>query len=231
GAKEGTILLEDYALAVVPSGPWLLEQLLYPPPPSQAPDRILAIGDVAYGQRGELSKTEYKALPGTGRGLKRVLEAFGQKEEEGLAGDAASAAAVRDKLEGMRYAHFATHGYFDAQGLAEERRRLKKYLEDWSLGAEVQQRPGLGLRNPAGYVGLVLTGANDPAKAGPEGGILTGLGVVDLPLEQLRLCVLSACETGLGALTEAEGVLGLQRAFHGAGCPNVVGSLWKVDDE
>src|SRR5262249_22949393 len=65
----------------------------------------------------------------------------------------------------------------------------------------------------------------------PEGGILTGLGVVDLPLEQLRLCVLSACETGLGQLTEAEGVLGLQRAFHAAGCPNVVGSLWKVDDE
>src|SRR5262249_7376973 len=31
GAKKGTILLEDYALAVVPSGPWLLEQLLYPP--------------------------------------------------------------------------------------------------------------------------------------------------------------------------------------------------------
>jgi CHAT domain-containing protein len=26
-------------------------------------------------------------------------------------------------------------------------------------------------------------------------------------------------------------VLGLQRAFHAAGCPNVVGSLWKVDDE
>src|SRR5205085_11589752 len=23
----------------------------------------------------------------------------------------------------------------------------------------------------------------------------------------------------------------LQRAFHAAGCPNVIGSLWKVDDE
>src|SRR5262249_15005557 len=31
GAKPGTVLLEDFALAVVPSGPWLLEQLLYPP--------------------------------------------------------------------------------------------------------------------------------------------------------------------------------------------------------
>jgi CHAT domain-containing protein len=33
------------------------------------------------------------------------------------------------------------------------------------------------------------------------------------------------------SLTEAERVLGLQRAFHAAGCANVVGSLWKVDDE
>jgi CHAT domain-containing protein len=90
---------------------------------------------------------------------------------------------------------------------------------------------GLGVRNPAGYVGLVLAGANDPDRAGPDGGILTGLSVVDLPLEGLRLCVLSACETGLGAGTEAEGVLGLQRAFHAAGCPDVVGSLWRVDDE
>src|SRR5205085_3616571 len=58
----------------------------------------------------------------------------------------------------------------------------------------------------------------------------TGLGIVDLLLEKLRLCVLSACETGLGELTAGEGVVGLQRAFHVAGCPNVIGSLWKVDD-
>ena len=50
-------------------------------------------------------------------------------------------------------------------------------------------------------------------------------------MENLHLCVLIACETGLGDLTEAEGVLGLQRSFHAAGCPNVIGSLWKVDDE
>src|SRR5262249_58037022 len=42
---------------------------------------------------------------------------------------------------------------------------------------------------------------------------------------------LSACETGLAELTEAEGLMGLQRSFHAAGCPDVVGSLWKVDDE
>jgi CHAT domain-containing protein len=231
GARQGTILLEDHYVAVVPSGQWLLEQLLYPPKLSDAPDRVLAIGDVVYGKRGDLSKTEYNALPGTAREMKRVLEAFGQGPSDGLAGEAATAAAVRQQLTTVRYAHFATHGYFDEKSLSAERERLKKYLETWSFRADDNERPGPALRNPAGYVGLVLAGANDPAKAGPDGGILTGLNVVDLPLEKLRLCVLSACETGLGELTEAEGVLGLQRAFHAAGCPNVVGSLWKVDDE
>ncbi len=51
-----------------------------------------------------------------------------------------------------------------------------------------------------------------------------------MPLEGLRLAVLSACETGPGELTEGEGVESLTRAFHLAGCPNVVASLWKVND-
>ena len=91
-------------------------------------------------------------------------------------------------------------------------------------------RAGLGGRNPLVYSGLVLAGANHPEPAGEDWGILTGLALQDVPLDHLRLAVLSACDTGLGELTEAEGVYGLVRAFHLAGCPNVVASLWQVDD-
>jgi tetratricopeptide (TPR) repeat protein len=96
GKNQGTILLEDYALAVVPSGPWLLGQLLYPTKASDAPDRVLAVGDVAYGKSAN-PKAGYQALPATGRELKRVLEAFGQKNDGALSGDAATADAVRPR--------------------------------------------------------------------------------------------------------------------------------------
>src|SRR5205823_5015157 len=47
GAKPGTVLLEDHALAVVPHGPFLLGQLLEPRRPYDA-EAVLAVGGVRY---------------------------------------------------------------------------------------------------------------------------------------------------------------------------------------
>jgi len=44
------------------------------------------------------------------------------------------------------------------------------------------------------------------------------------------LLVLSACETGIGALRKGEGVLSLARGFSYAGVKNLIVSLWKVND-
>jgi CHAT domain-containing protein len=62
------------------------------------------------------------------------------------------------------------------------------------------------------------------------GQILTAEEIAILPLQNLKLVVLSACETGLGAQADSEGAFGLQRSFHQAGANNVVTSLWKVED-
>jgi tetratricopeptide (TPR) repeat protein len=230
GSKTGTVLLEDLALAVVPSGSWLLEQLIYSKQDANGPDTLVVAGAIDYGMPAG-AKAAYAPLGGTNRELERVLEAFGSGEGAALRQQAATSVALKERLPKARYAHLATHAYFDEPGLAAERRRAREQLEKWAYHADQPtERVGLGAKNPLGYVGLALAGANDPTKAGPDGGILTGLGVVNLRLENLRLCVLSACETGLGDLTEGEGMVGLQRAFHVAGCPNVVGSLWTVDD-
>ena len=44
------------------------------------------------------------------------------------------------------------------------------------------------------------------------------------------LTVLSACDTGTGQLAGGEGILSFGRAFIHAGCPNLVMTLWTVDD-
>ena len=84
--------------------------------------------------------------------------------------------------------------------------------------------------------GLAWAGANNPPTDPATGlvdvgaGTMTAEEVGSLDLSGCELAVLSACETGLGRTAGGEGVLGLQRAFHQAGCRSVVASLWKVDD-
>ncbi|MBL8210242.1 MAG: CHAT domain-containing protein [Bryobacterales bacterium] len=66
-------------------------------------------------------------------------------------------------------------------------------------------------------------------KGGDNDGILQGQEVVRMRLNA-DLVTLSACQTGLGKLMAAEGVMGLSRTFLHAGAQSVVVSLWNVND-
>jgi CHAT domain-containing protein len=129
-----------------------------------------------------------------------------------LTGEGASENALK-ALRGPALLHLATHGFF-----------LKNVT---TAGLTLL---GSGAENPLLRSGLALAGFNERS-SGTEDGVLTALEAASLDLEGTQLTVLSACDTGLGEVSNSEGVYGLRRAFAIAGARSQVFSLWKVNDQ
>ena len=77
---------------------------------------------------------------------------------------------------------------------------------------------------------LVFAGANAGGMTAADDGLVTAAEVASMNLRDCDLAVLSACETGLGALG-ADGVFGLQRGFKNAGVRTLLMSLKEVYDD
>ncbi len=73
--------------------------------------------------------------------------------------------------------------------------------------------------------GLAMAGANQGAH-----GIVTAREIAGFDWWGTQLVVLSACETGVGAVPSGDGVYGMRRALVLAGAESQVVSLWSVND-
>jgi CHAT domain-containing protein len=69
------------------------------------------------------------------------------------------------------------------------------------------------------------------APGGGDDGKLTAAEMFGLPLENTRLVVLSACETGRAEATHGNEVLGIERSLLYAGAGTLVLSYWEVDSD
>jgi len=198
-----------------------------------AADRIAALGaspgsgpadsviQVAFATRnirsgcGRLSEMEVTPLPGTHREVDLVSDRWAETTLEPLVacyGGEASEEYFKAEAPGNRVIHLATHGYFLGGACRPDG------LDTDYVG-----------ENPLLLSGLFLAGSNrhgvEADSLGVEDGILTAYEVSAMDLEGTELVVLSACETGLGEVSEGEGVYGLRRAFQMAGARTVVSAL------
>ena len=135
--------------------------------------------------------------------------------------------------------HLATHGMYIPESDIDYRKRHynfhfivdESFAENDSLRShEIAKEDNILTRSF-----LVMSGGNMLAHqverpVWMDDGILTAQEISELDLSRVDLVVLSACQTGLGDLSN-EGVLGLQRGFKKAGANTILMSLTKVDDE
>jgi CHAT domain-containing protein len=127
--------------------------------------------------------------------------------------------------------HIATHGF-----AYDEKKEANESWNDLGLriGFKYQSSDDPMIRSGLLFGGANITwkGKGDSLlKSTNDDGILTALELSQMDLSNTKLAVLSACETGKGAIVGSEGTFGLQRALKLAGVDNMIVSLWKVPDD
>ena len=122
--------------------------------------------------------------------------------------------------------HIATHGFYYTPEEAENAGLNLNHLNNYIASTEDKALTRSGLIMAG--ANHILEGEQLPDDA--EDGILTAREIANVDLNGLDLVVLSACQTGLGDLSQGEGVFGLQRGFKKAGVNSILMSLWEIDD-
>lgn len=168
-----------------------------------------AVGANRYVGRG----FQFPALPDTEVEAKFIRD-IGSKQGftiMSFAGSSATKSALINQPIAGNILHFATHGFYFSDDPKSE------------FGEAIVARR-FSDRNPLWRSGLALTGAN----VDRTGGILYAAEILRMNLKNTDIVILSACDTGSGYYSSAEGVIGLTRAFTISGARSVISSKWPV---
>jgi CHAT domain-containing protein len=165
----------------------------------------------------DLSEVYFAPLGGTAQEASSIQSLF--PDATLLSGSQASESAVK-QFNAPRILHIATHGFFLSEpgAVATDQATIR--------GIKTTAQ----IENPLLRSGLALAGANLRNGSSGDDGILTALEASGLNLWGTKLVVLSACDTGVGEVSNGEGVYGLRRAFTLAGAESLVMSLWPISD-
>jgi CHAT domain-containing protein/tetratricopeptide (TPR) repeat protein len=229
--SEGRYALDRYLMSYVTTGRDLLRFAAHHSPRSAA--TIIAAPD--YGPPKSTtcdtlgSLCPLKGALGEATDLRRYFAALP------LTGQRATKSALMG-MTGPAVLHIATHGFYarDASPLpihpvsaafAQGGRPRGMFVDS---GVTSLLPPLPRFEDPTDGLdraGLAMAGANQ----GPEG-IVTAREIAGFDWWGSQLVVLSACETGVGAVPSGDGVYGLRRALVLAGAASQVVSLWSVSD-
>ncbi len=121
--------------------------------------------------------------------------------------------------ENVEILHISTHGFYFSEKEAKEIPYFKNKNIEVSLF-----RTGLFLAGSQNTL-------NDTIESNSiNDGILNGYEISKLYFKDLKLVVLSSCQSGIGDLN-SDGVYSLKRSFKMAGADYIIISLWKISDE
>ena len=246
-SPDGKLNLVPFEALIDPQGRHVIEQLLVSYVTSgrdllriaarMAPRSPVAlIADPAYGSPGDRAR-RFLPLAGARAEVAELSVLFPGARL--LTGMRATSAALK-ALVGAAVIHIATHGLYARDvaatsrsagplatpaGVAARRDLRGMYIELQSWAPAI---PASVLGTPIDALdraGLAMAGAN----VSPEG-IVSARELAGLDWRGTQLVVLSACETGVGAVATGEGVYGMRRALVLAGTESQVLSLWNVND-
>jgi CHAT domain-containing protein len=174
-------------------------------------------------------------LPGTKKEVENIADLLKSSKWEVTTTEGKNASENKIKAfsgtNSKSILHIATHGFAFPDKVESKREEL--------FGTQTRNEKYKVSDNPMIRCGLLFSGANmtwqgngdSLLKTTNEDAVLTAYELSQLDLSNTKLVVLSACETGKGAIQGSEGTFGLKRALKLAGVDNIIVSLWKVPDD